>query len=165
MIIKVLDIPNENIFTTYNETQLEALYKIIQEEYNKDIDAKEKPRHVLFVFDDVGYSGNLKAKENGIISLLACNGRHYLISTICIVQKYTQLSTCFRENATGLICFSCSNKQLDLIEEDHNIKLSKKEFSRIFRDATNDKHSFFTINYSNDADKRYIKNFEKHYNE
>ena len=37
----------------------------------------------------------------------------------------------------------------------HHIK-NKKEFIRAFRKATNKKHSFFVINYSNDFKGRYL---------
>lgn len=162
LIIKMLEVPNSNIFTSFKEDQLMALYDIIKENYDKALEEEEKPKHSLIIFDDVGHSGDLKSKESGIISLLACNGRHFLISTICIVQKYTQLSTTFRENATGLIFFSCSDKQLDLIMDDHMTGGTKQGFKKAFRDATNQRHGIFIINYSNDYDKRYIDNFKEH---
>jgi hypothetical protein len=162
LIIKALEIPESNIFTSFDEAELMTLYEVIQENYNEKVEEKEKPSHSLIVFDDVGYSGDLKSKESGVISLLACNGRHYLISTICIVQKYTQLSTTFRENLTGLILFSCSDKQLDLIIDDHMSGGTKKDFRKAFREATNPKHGIFIVNYSNDHEKRFIDNFKKH---
>lgn len=162
MIIKNLEIPDSNIYTSYDEDELMALYEVIQENYNEATKNNEKPKHSLFVFDDVGYSSDLKNRENGIISLLACNGRHYLISSCCIIQKYTQLSTCFRENLTGLILFACSDKQLELIIEDHMYGGTKKDFKTAFRNATNPKHGIFVINYCNDYSKRYIDNFKKH---
>jgi len=162
LIIKALDVPDSNIFTSFKENELMALYDIIKENYESAVEDKEKPKHSLIIFDDVGYDNSLRNSDKGIISLLACNGRHFLISTICIVQKYTQLSTTFRENATGLILFSCSDKQLDLVMEDHMMGGTKKGFRNAFRLATNPKHGIFIINYSNDFDKRFIDNFKEH---
>lgn len=163
LIIKVLDVPSSNIWTSFNEDKLMALYDVVKENYEQALEDKEKPKHSLIIFDDVGYSGDLKSAQSGIISLLACNGRHFLISTICICQKYTQLSTTFRENATGLILFSCSDKQLDLIMDDHMVSDNKKAFKKAFRESTNERHGFFVINYSNDADKRYLNKFDSHF--
>lgn len=163
LIIKVLEVPASNIFTSFNEDKLMTLYDVIKENYDEALKDKKKPKHSLIIFDDVGYSGDLKSSQSGIISLLACNGRHFLISTICICQKYTQLSTTFRENATGLILFSCSDKQLDLVMDDHMVSDNKKAFKKAFRDATNERHGFFVINYSNDADKRYLNKFDHHF--
>jgi hypothetical protein len=89
-----------------------------------------------------------------VLSKIACNGRHILISLIVTSQKYTSISTTIRENATGVICFESSNKQLDLLYEDHG-NMPRKEFDRMFRDATREKHSFFCINYSNPPDRRF----------
>lgn len=161
LIIKKLEIPDSNIFTSFDEDELMVLYEYIKTNYDTALEEEKKPNHILIIFDDVGHSGDLKNKENGIISLLACNGRHFLISTICICQKYTQLSTTFRENATGLILFSCSDKQLELILDDHMITDNKKMLKKAFREATNAPHGFFTINYSNDASKRYMSSFNK----
>jgi hypothetical protein len=163
LLIKFLDIPSENVYTKYNEDQLNDLYAIIQEEYEEAVEEKKKPEHWCIVFDDVGYTNVLKNKQGGFIDRLFSNGRHFLISTCVILQKYTTLSTTARENLTGLMCFSCSNKQLEQIMDDHLTSTSKKQFREVFRDATNEPHSFFTINYTNPYDKRFAKRFEDYY--
>ena len=152
-MIKALKIPDTNVFLKYDEEQLDVLYDFLEQEYFKATDDGRKPKHTLIVFDDVGFSGALRGKF-GVIDRLACNGRHLLISTVMLVQKYTQLSTCFRENLTGGIFFQASNKQLDLIYEDHG-NMPKKEFVSMFRKATTGKHAFFVINYSNDEANRF----------
>lgn len=153
VMTKALKIPESNVFLSYDEEQLKVLYDFLEDEYLKAVDDGRKPKHTLIVFDDVGFSASLRGSY-GVIDRLACNGRHLLISTVALVQKYTQLSTCFRENITGGIFFACSNKQLDLIYDDHG-NMPKKEFVKMFRDATKGKHSFFVINYSNDEQDRY----------
>jgi hypothetical protein len=66
----------------------------------------------------------------------------YDLSIITTSQKYSDLLTSSRENANGAIFFNCSNKQLELIEADHNYLGSKKEFMNMFRKVMNEKHSF-----------------------
>ena len=161
-LIEYKKIPAENLFPEYDEEVLTELYELLKEEYLEAVENGKKPKQKLIIFDDVGFSGDLRGKKGGIMDLLACNGRHFLISTIALVQKYTQLSTCFREQLTGLICFGCSFSQLEFITNEHNTGSNKKNFIKAFQEATKKKHSFFTINYCNDYDKRYMKNLDEY---
>jgi hypothetical protein len=109
----------------------------------------------------MSFSGVFKKKINGVISKIYSNGRHINLSVISTSQKYSDLSTSSRENCSGSIFFNCSNKQMDLIESDHNILLDgKKPFQKMFRKTLEEPHSFLVVNYSNNKDSRYLdKNF------
>jgi hypothetical protein len=154
MIQKGLEIPDTNIWREYDEMELEAWYNRVEKQFQRDVEEEKEPRHTLLVLDDCAFSGALKATLNGVLSKIACNGRHILISMIVTSQKYTSISTTIRENSTGVICFESSNKQLDLLYEDHG-NMPRKQFDQMFRDATREKHSFFCINYSNPPDRRF----------
>lgn len=154
VMIEQLEIPESNVCQNYDEDYLEALYELIKEEYEEAIENKKQPQHNLIIFDDVSFDGSLNNKKNGIISKLMCNGRHLLISSIQTAQKYSSLSTTSRENCTSLILFSCTNKQLDLIYEDHGL-INKKAFIKMFREITDSPYSFMVINYSNKKNERY----------
>jgi hypothetical protein len=158
-MIEVKDIPDHNLFTEYDEGVLEELYNMLAEDYKNSVESGEVPTNKLIIFDDMSYSGALKNKTHGIISKLFCNGRHILVSTLLTSQKYSDLLTTCRENLNGAILFSCSNKQLDLIEQDHNFLKNKKMFNDMFRDATKEKHSFFVVNYTNGEDLYQDSNF------
>lgn len=158
-MIEVKDIPEHNLFTEYDEGVLEELYNMLAEDYKNSVENKETPTNKLIIFDDMSYSGALKNKTHGIIAKLFCNGRHILVSTLVTSQKYSDLLTTCRENLNGAILFSCSNKQLDLIEQDHNFLKNKKMFNDMFRDATKEKHSFFVVNYTNGEDLYQDNNF------
>lgn len=153
-IIKGKKIPEANVMMEYDETELEMLYKRLEQQYQEELedgDVKQK----LIIFDDCSFSGALKDKIFGILARIVCNGRHSAISSIFTTQKYSSLSTTIRENATGCIFFECSHKQMELVAEDHS-SIPKKEFERMFRDATKEKHSFMIVNYSNPPDKRFL---------
>lgn len=161
MLIDAKEIPSSNVMN-YDEGKLEALYDYLEEMFFEETEDGGKPSNKVVYIDDCGYTGNLKSREAGFISRLACNGRHINLSSIISIQKYTtQLSTTYRNNLTGLILFSTSQKELESVLEDHNYQSDKKQFIRAYRDATKEKHSFFVVNYSNDRDKRYMdKNFK-----
>ena len=156
-MIKVKDIPQENIIGEYDEDVIVEIYKMLEQEYRDAIEAGEKPSNKLIIFDDCSYSGVFKNKTKGsILAKLFSNGRHIMVSTIVTSQKYTDIPTSSRENANGCIFFSCSNKQLELIEADHNYTTDKKSFMALFRDTMKEKHSFFVVNYTNGKENRYM---------
>lgn len=157
-IIKIKDIPDENLFLEYDEDVLNELYNMLQEEYEEAISNDEKPANKLIIFDDCSYKGDLKSKQFGIINKIFSNGRHINLSIICTAQKYSDILTSARENANGCIFFNCSNKQLELIEADHNYLGSKKQFMNMFRNVMNAPHAFLVVNYTNDKDQRYLDN-------
>jgi hypothetical protein len=142
-IIKELDIPDGNVYTSYSDDLMEHIYDELVDRFEDAINEKRKPEHSVIIFDDLAFS-NLFAKssKNSQIDRLFCNGRKFLISTILIVQKFTQINTCARENATGLVLGKSSNKQLDLIENDYNYMKNKKQFLDMVRDNTKTKHDF-----------------------
>ena len=94
-IIKELDIPDSNLFDDFDEQIGNVLYDQIVENYNESLDDKLKPEHSLFIFDDLSFTNRMnKSKKDSILDRLMCNGRKFLISTILLNQKMTQLSTC-----------------------------------------------------------------------
>lgn len=160
-LIKQKDIPEENLFEEYSEQDLEAIYEFIEDNFNEAVENGEKPVQSLILFDDMSYSGALKSKRNGMISKIFSNGRHINCSCIVTAQKYSDINTAARENATGLILFSCSDKQLDLIADDHSY-IQKKVFKKLFRQNTSaTKHSTFIIAYDNEVKELYLnENYE-----
>ena len=160
-IIKIKEIPEENLFTDYDEDTLDAVYQMLQDEYEEAVANKEKPVNKLIIFDDMSYNGALKSKQHGVINKIFSNGRHIMVSCVLTTQKYSDVLTACRENCNGAIFFNCSNKQLELIEADHNYLDSKKEFMKMFRNVMNVPHSFLVVNYTNPKEQRYLdKNFD-----
>jgi len=149
-LINELEIPESNLFDSYDETALEAVYDTLVDRYNEALDDKKRPQNSLILLDDLSFTGRMQSavKKDDQLHRVFCNGRKYLISTIVTAQKYSQISTVARENATGIIAGQMSNKQLDLLEGDVNFLKNKKEFYDMFRDNTKEKHDFMVVNYS-----------------
>ena len=149
-LINELEIPNSNLFDSYDETALEAVYDTLVDRYNEALDEKKRPQNSLVILDDLSFTGRMSSanKKDDQLHRLFCNGRKFLISTIVTAQKYSQISTVARENATGIVAGQMSNKQLDLVESDMNFLKNKKEFYDMFREQTPTKHDFIVINFS-----------------
>ena len=142
------EIPDENRFP-YNEDVLEALYDNLEDEFIGEMEDDGKAQNRLIIMDDVGYSGNLKNKDFGMISKLVANGRHLNLSQIYTSQRFSMVSTTLRSNLTGAILFNTSMKEAELIAEDFNHFTTKKEFMTMFRENTKEPRSFLVINYTN----------------
>lgn len=153
-LIEYKKIPPGNIYTSYNESDLEAVYQGIIKKYNHSIENDERPKHSLIILDDCSFDGSLKSKTAGVIAKLFCNGRHYLISSLLTSQKYSQISTVCRENYTAMLIFESSEKQLETIYDDVGFG-DKKDFKKLFREYTKEPHSFMVINAKFPPEQRF----------
>lgn len=160
-IIEQLEIPESNLFDSFDEEVGHIIYDDIVEKFNDAVEAKEKPEQSLIIFDDLGFT-NLqnKATKNSILDRIFCNGRKYLISTITLNQKLTQLSTTAREQCSGLVLYQCTNKSLDLVEADFNYLDDKKQFRKMIRDNTESKHNYIVVNFSQSPNIYQNEDFE-----
>jgi hypothetical protein len=153
-LVRDLNVPATNIFPAYDEAEMNELYDNLQAQFQREKEQK-KITQKLIIFDDVSYSGDLKKAKNGAIARIFMNGRHLACSCIVTAQKYSDIPTSARENATGLVLFECSRKQLELIADDH-APTDKKTFFRKFEEVTSHPHSPFIINYSNPRSERFM---------
>ena len=143
------DVPSEN-FMEFSESNLEMIYEKIEEDAMEAVNDNKKPVNSLIVLDDCAFGGDLKSKTNGTLSRIMCNGRHVNLSCIVTSQKYTQLSTTVRSNASGAILFGNSMKEVDSMEADLNYLDNKRDFVKLFRKATDGRNKFLVVNFSND---------------
>tara|TARA_R110001632_G_scaffold59568_3_gene144759 strand:- start:1692 stop:2405 length:714 start_codon:yes stop_codon:yes gene_type:complete len=138
-------------FMEFSESNLEAVYEEVEERALQSISEGKKPANSLIVIDDVAFSGGLKEKMNGTLSRIFCNGRHINLSVIVTAQKHSQLSTTMRANASGAILFSNSMNEVEAMAQDFNYLESKKEFVKLFREATKKRNSFLVVNFSEEG--------------
>ena len=149
-IIEQLDIPSSNIFDNYDEEALHTIYDMLVDNYNEALMEKRKPEHSLIIFDDLGFSNmqNQKNKKNDAMNRLLSNGRKFLVSTITLNQRITQLGKSAREQVSGAIIHSCSNSDLEIVESQFNYMKDKKIFKEMFREQTQDSpFDFLVINF------------------
>lgn len=159
-LIKQKDIPEENLFEEYNETDLEGIYEFIEDNFNEAVENGEKPVQSLILFDDMSYSGALKSKRNGMISKIFSNGRHINLSCIVTAQRYSDVLPAARSNASGVILFSLNDAELELVAKDHSY-ITMKSFRKMFRQNTKLKHDTFIVCYDNEIEELYLnKNYE-----
>ena len=148
-IVEQLDVPSSNLFSTFNEAEAHIIYDNAVDEYRKSVSDKTRPNHILFVFDDLGFTNmQNKNKKDSILDKILSNGRKYLISIITLNQRVTQLSTNAREQASGLMLWSSTNKQLELVENDFNYLSGnnpKRKFLNMVKKHTAGMHDFIVF--------------------
>lgn len=158
--IEYLDIPAENLYDSFDSGEITDLYNMIKEDFEEIRQQGETPPQRVIVFDDLAYSGMFSSatshNASNIIDEIVLNGRHVLLSPFILCQKYTQLSTTIRENATALILYEATNKQWETIADDH-ATMDKKTFIKEAKKATANSHDFMFINYS--KPHRFYHNF------
>jgi len=156
MMMEELDIPLSN-YMSYDESKLEALYELLEEQHAED----EIKEHKLIILDDVGFSGDLRSPY-GVLSKIVSNGRHLLLSSMFLVQRLTMCSPTIRSQCTAMFVGNTTNKELDLVETEFNVLDNKKQFFKMVRDNTKSR-SFVFINLTNGEEEGiYLdSNFEK----
>jgi len=141
------EIPTSNQMLEYDEDKLEAIYEFITDVYLTHEEDKKKPPHFLLFLDDMSFGGNLRKRMNGVMSKIFCNGRHINLSVILTSQRYSDLLTTCRENASAMFVWSCSDRQLKTIADDVNILDDRRQFRKLFRDNTKGR-DFFVVDYT-----------------
>jgi len=153
-IIEELDIPASNLYDCFNEEQAHMIYDNAVSDFEDAVSHNETPEHTLFIFDDLGFTNLQKInKKNSILDKIFCNGRKYLISTITLNQRLTQLSPTAREQASALLLWSSTNKQLELVESDFNFMNGsnpRKKFLNMIKKHTANKHDFIVMDLGKD---------------
>jgi hypothetical protein len=154
VIIEEHEVSESNIFEDIEE--LEDLYDMLVEDFKDRLANDEKPRLPLIIIDDLAFSGKLANRFNALAKVY-CNSRKFMISVITTAQAYTQVAKNIRLQASAMIIFQTSNKELEILETENNyLRGGKKAFYKMFRDNVKEKHDFLCINYSNNYDELYL---------
>tara|TARA_B110000285_G_scaffold186867_1_gene212402 strand:- start:268 stop:618 length:351 start_codon:yes stop_codon:yes gene_type:complete len=111
--------------------------------------------------DDLAYTSALK--KGKVMNRILMNGRHINLSVIICTQKVSLLSTGIRSNISGAILFKTNLSEVETIENSFNYLDSKKQFIKMYHEATKEPRSFLVLNFSNsDKDGLYLdSNFNK----
>jgi len=124
------------------------------EDFNDDDKSKEK----LIVFDDIN---NLDKKSLKIIEKFFNSSRKYGFTTICIGQSYTNIPISIRRNIMIWFIFKLKDvNEISQILKNHNTEnISKEKIKQMYITATNIKGNFFKIDFTNDINKMFSRNF------
>lgn len=156
-IIKYLEIPEENVFDSYDNDILNELYEVITDNFNEAIDEKEKPEHSLIIMDDLGFTNKLNKikQDDSSLDKIFCNGRKFLCSIIILNQRIIQCSPTVITQANNIILWKPSNRDLDLYESNFNYLENKKIFKKMVRQNTENKHDFMIMDLSKNKKEIY----------
>ena len=157
-IVEFKQIPKENIFTEYDDSILNNIYDELVDEFEIDIADKKKPKNCLILLDDISFSGALKKGTYNAINRVFMNGRKQSISIIITSQKYSQISTGQRSNASSVFFYNSSMREKELFEADNNYLENKKLFFKMMGENLKSKRDFIYVDYSVENVKDMYKN-------
>ena len=146
MMIDELEIPYDNVNSEYDPPWLKAMCDHVKNKFHESITLGETPEHCFLLLDDVGFNKKIK-QGAGILERIYCNMRHYLLSTITLVQYYKQLPPAIR---TGTSFAMFSEMPSDLrkdIRSEYNFLKNTRIFNHLFKLATQKPYSFFVVNF------------------
>ena len=87
--------------------------------------------------------------------------RHHSASIIMVSQGYKEIPKTIRTGWTCLLLYKIGNmKELEVIYEEFSMDLTWDEWIEVYREATNEKHSFLFIDMYGDEDMRLRKGFD-----
>jgi len=154
----ILNLPKENYFNDFTEDDvnkiIDAMSSKIEE---KGMEFVQKNFKVAMIFDDI--LSRPKFLKSKAIRKLVTAARHFCISTFFLTQYYKKIPPVIRTNCNATMFFPSSMQEIEKLSEEHcQPGQTKKQFIRIVERATDEKHSFLTINYKAEPGKRLRKN-------
>ena len=144
-LIKFKEIPDENVFTEFDDEILNNIYDNMVDEFELSVMDKKVPRQKLIVLDDISFSNKLANKKNALNKTFM-NGRKSNISVMVSTQKYSMLSTGIRCNASSIFFYNGSMREKELAEADLNYIGNKKGFFKMLSDNLTSKRDLIYVN-------------------
>ena len=134
---------------------MDEIYEKI-EDYNK-----KRKKNVLIVFDDMISHVMSDKKAQQVLKDVFIRCRKLNISLCFLNQSYFSVPKDVRLNCTHYIIFKLNNKrELQNIAINHSADIDYKDFTKIYRKCIEKPYNFLTIDTTQPADKKFIKNFD-----
>ena len=160
-LIEAKDIPSTNLYSAYDDEALDELYNKLEEEYIERDMKGLNVEYPLIIIDDLSFTGGMAGRRFNSLNRYAMNARKIAISLIVTTQYYFNVLPSIRENSSFFVLYNTSQRNLDVIAEEHNYFRKKKDFIEMYRENVKSKRDFIVVNYDNDGTNIYLnKDFE-----
>ena len=130
-----------DFYDRYGNNVIEELLQFQKKQKEEDPDNLE---NILLIFDDVISSKEFENRRS-IFTKLFSMGRHFQITIFLSSQVYNMIPKSIRKMAYYNIIFKFPESELPEILEENCSFLSKKDFERVYREATKDKYDFLFL--------------------
>jgi hypothetical protein len=118
----------ENIFDEFSEEwMMNLINKCTHLNANKK---KEDMSRVLVVCDDI--LCDFRMHSSKALRIMTSRGRHFGCTNLYIFQNLTQISPMVRQNSDYVFCSTMSAAAVDMLENEFNRKLTKKQFMEMY---------------------------------
>jgi hypothetical protein len=151
-------IPSNNFYDKFDSSILQEIYD--QQDAVKKTFGKNRLDHILIILDDM--LGSDAFQNNSIITKFIHKTRHYRVSYIYSVQKYTGLSRTIRLNSDVISIFRCTNfGEIDGILEEQVDKKARNKMRELLIEVFSIPFEFLHIDYQKPLKDRYSIGFDK----
>ena len=142
-------------------------YEDLMELEKMNYDAPQEPKYpngcvTYFILDDLIGSSAFKSVGKSALTNLVLKNRHLGINIMIATQNLKAIPKSIRTNTSLFVIFRYANKRViteDLYDEVSNT-LKVEEFEDIFDHATREDHDCLVIDFSQNKESRFKKNFD-----
>jgi hypothetical protein len=157
-MISSLGLKEKNVRNDFTEDQVKA--ELNKQEKNVDKKGMHGSKKVLYIFDD--FLNKAKFIRSPTLKKIVTANRHINLSYMCLSQYYRGVPPIVRQNVAYLIYFPASElENLKLADEMCPPNMSKRNFLKLIKHATDKKYSFLSINTRCEASKQLRKGFNE----
>lgn len=156
-----------SVFNRYDNQELldiiENLDEVQQERRMKKPDSKQRLLNVLFIFDDMIYSGICSAYKKSAVDELVINRRHMNATVMITSQSYKALNQNIRtNNVSQMIVLRANAKDLMNIGEEHNAGVcNTDDFMEMYNHCKDfGNFEYLVVDYRKPQDKMFSRGFE-----
>ena len=155
-----LKLPKENFIKDFTPDILQKIIdrrKALIKQYG--IKHVAENFRICLILDDVIADRNFLESPEALKMFALC--RHYLISSIMLIQSYNKCPRACRLSCNGVFVFpALQSEKKVLIDELTPSNMTKKEFGKVFDHCTEGQYDFLYINNHAPPNERIRKNLE-----
>lgn len=142
---------------------IQNIDEVQQERRMKKPEAKQRLLNILFVFDDMIYSGICSAHKKTAVDELVINRRHINATVILTSQTYRAVSQNIRtNNVSQMIVLRANAKDLANIGEEHNAGVCcTDDFIEMYNHCKDyGNYEYLVVDYTKPQDKMFSRGFK-----
>jgi len=161
---KSLKVPKENIFNEFTPELFSQILQAREAEIKRNgIRATVEENRMAVILDDIVCNRQFLNSADAL--KMFAMGRHLKIMSFCCTQSYTKINRALRLQINGLYIFPSSQSEVKILKDEITpVRMSKKEFHEVIKDATSGRYDFLHINNFAEPGKRIRKNIiDKYY--
>lgn len=150
-----------DVLNQFNDDEFRTFIKKLEDTQMRRERKGKRFLNVIVVFDDAITQGMSKKHSIGVLDTAIQNRRHMNLSLLQSSQVYHQLNKSHRSLNTDFVIITQVNKKdAQSVAEEHSSGIDPDVLVELMKHVNKKRFDFFMIDYKQDIDKRFRKNFD-----